>query len=582
MRSRARTLLRLAPLLALALASCAPAPRAERGEIPALRRRERARAPEERSDAWPLWAREILRTERGATEHGEALVPLWESEITAERRVRVLRPLFSVVDDLDRDRRTVRALWPFFMHRTEGRSKHVFLMPLYYYRRRIETNAQGEEEEDRDGWIFPVIFWGGGRDGPHFAVFPLVGQLKGYFAKKYIRFFLFPLWMETHSQWYHAWHFPWPILGAWRGEDQRGWRIFPLVGMDRRDGKFYRFWALWPIVHYQKLGLDTRYPTTVAAAFPFWARIKNAHLSYVTVLWPFFGRRRDTRSDSIEWHAPWPVYSYSRAPGLRGLKFWPLWGMRRAPTRWSHFALWPLWGRVQERAPKARRLHRRVAVIFNVWTREWYEVERDGRAVRVAPPLSERELRLARERAKARGKPFVEPEPLPEGAVRRSTAHAHLWPLFRYQRDAQDRRAFQLLAPLWFGRRAREPFDLHYRPFWTLYSCRRAGGERRADALFTLLRHDRSSEHRRVRLLGVFDYKRTGERGDAPEVTEKRWRFLLGAFGYHRVGRRKRFRFLWIPFGRRLPKIEEVRGGAPEPEPAPAPDPLPVPEAVAP
>ena len=499
-------------------------------------------------------------------------------------RVRMLRPLGYIEDEGPGSTRwDFRALWPFVWATRHDESGRFHLFPVVWWDRRVDRSG-GQPASNLDWSIMPVL-WGGADSarGNYFAVFPVGGLLKGKLGTKWIRFAAFPLWVDYEGQYYHSWNVVWPVFGVWRGPEARGWRVWPLYGVDSRDGRYRRTFALWPIFHHWQLALDAPHPSETWVVFPFWMSHQGEGLNYYSVLWPFFGREHSwkTSNDFIEWHAPWPLISWTTGKSIHGFKVFPFYGRRVGANGESRQVLWPLY--VSETVDQAPRRVTTVtsALIFRHVREEWTERTVDGRPVRVLPPLPPERARLATLRS-----PAASSEPagrrkrpaLPEEA--RSQVSTLLWPLFRYSRSERNERFFTTFDPWPF--RNREPFDRIYGPFVTLYRYESfADGTVRDRALFTLYEHVRGPDKRKVRLAPLFDYSRRGlpkspaaalgpeKAGEAVKDSAKRFRVLGGLFGYERRGRAKRVRLLWIPLGRKPAGWDEMTSpnvAAPAPE----------------
>jgi hypothetical protein len=337
-------------------------------------------------------------------------------------------------------------------------------------------------------------------------------------------------------------------MGVWKGERQAGWRVWPLAGVDRRQGKFERRFLLWPLFHWWSVGLDTKYPTEAFLLFPLWGHIRNANTDHVSVLWPLFSRRTQKDRDLLEVHAPWPFFGLAAADGLDALKVWPLWGERRSNNIRHKFLLWPLYRTKSERLNDLRLTTRNLAVVYWSVEREWVELADSSGHVRCfAPPRGEADRWMRDKRPSADARLASEAEiarrvAAGEGVYRRAVTR-RLWPLAHSRMWADGSREFRMLSPLPLATQ-RYPGEDLYAPFYSIYGySRSADGTRRESAVLGLYRHERNALARHVNVLGLTDYLRVG-------TERKRWRLLGGLIEYERDGAQKGFRFLWIPFRR--------------------------------
>ncbi len=548
------------PLRAAALR---PAPPAEEAAQAAA-----ARGLSEGSGPFFFWQ----ETPAGRLDWG-ALLPLATGWSQPGNRVTIVRPLGYLEDEGPGSIRwDFRALWPIVWATRNGESNRLHVFPIVWWDKRVDRSG-GEPAAKTDWAVMPVL-WGGSDTarGSYFAVFPVAGLLKGKLGTRWIRFAAFPLWVDYQSEFYHSWNVLWPVFGVWRGPDVRGWRVWPLYGIDARDGRYRRVFALWPFFHHWQLALDTPHPSETWVFFPFWMSYRGDQISYYSVLWPLFGRKHawHKNNEFVEWHAPWPFVSWITGESVHGFKIFPFYGHRVGAYGESRQVLWPFYIRETGDEPPMRVTTVTSAFVFRYVRREWVEKTLDGRRVRVLPPLPPERRRLAAIR-----EPGAYPEP-PGRAERpidpgdmRSDVNALFWPLFRYDRGPSGERFFTTLEPWWF--RNRLAFDRVYGPFFTLYrhECF-ADGTLRDHALFNLFKHVRTPEGRNVRFFPLFDYSRRGSTGGpaaAPPPGEtrqtagesaRRFRILGGLFGYERRAQARRVRILWIPIGRKPEGWDEL------------------------
>jgi hypothetical protein len=483
------------------------------------------------------------------------LWPFVSASTSPEARSFALRPLVAV--ESSPGRKQVEALWPIVSYRRDGDDRTFMLRPLFYYKHRVRSGA-ADREIDTDWSLFPLVF--GGRDnkeGAYFAILPLGGTLKGQLGKKQISFFLWPLWMSTRDARYDSVSVMWPFLTFWKGPDQCGRRLWPFYGVNRREGRFDRRFYLWPFVARWKSGLDTRYPGEAFLFFPFFGRVKTAkrdgagaltpYRNMTTVLWPLFSRLTVAERNLDEVHAPWPFIGAARADGLAVRKLWPIWGERKSNDRRDRFVAWPLYRRSIWHEEDREHRWQNVGLVFVNRLQVWVDAA-DGATKPPAWPESFTRLHDPRIEAGTHA-------PWPT-APAGSTVHSHrwvqLWPLFHYQRHKAERVSFQFLSLL-PGRSAAA--ETLYAPFYTLYHYERdATRQKRESFAFGLFRHYRRPEAdgipgmRYVNLAGIVSYHRRTGIGRCVSV-------LGGLIGYERVGTRRKFRLLWVPFGRIPPDV---------------------------
>lgn len=370
----------------------------------------------------------------GVTER-EILWPLLHFEDRPAERHAALRPLFYSVAGREGEFREVRFLWPIGLYR---RTKDRFtfrIYPIFYYVSRINVNG----ERDIDYSLFPLIF--GGTDpseGSYFALFPLMGRLKGLLGKDEMRFFLFPLYFDSRDGEHRARNVLWPMFHYSRGGGRRGIRIWPFWGEKERAGRERRSFALWPLFAWGekyrtgKAPKDPKEPMKSFFALPFYGfqETPTGRIDYA--LFPFFSYQAEERRGEpyTELSAPWPLFTLGRGRDYLKWYSWPLFGYKRNPSVRKGFALYPLlWFREDLR--RGYRTVRRWALPL-YWSTA--EIEADG------------ETRASKTK---------------------------VWPLFDCRRTSEGRRRFTLLSPLWFS----DPrgVERSYGAFWTLYEQGRGG-----------------------------------------------------------------------------------------------------------
>jgi len=344
-----------------------------------------------------------------------------------------LRPLVNVRtedtgEDLRGNMREVQVLWPLFLYRkTEGpRRLKIRLLPVFFHER--FQHPDGPEEVDT--LLLPFILSGRSDTGEnYFALFPLWGTLRGFFAKDRIRFRLFPLYADTLDGEHRSRHFLWPFFSYSKGGGSSSFRCWPLFGWKKKEDWYNKVFVLWPFFSRVQLYLGTDRPTDSWFFLPFYGsqQIPFGKIQYF--LYPFFSYQRNERAGNRfrEWALPWPFVQITRGDREWRNSFWPFWGRRTKPGYANTFFLYPIGRQLVYGNPE--ELTRRLYVLPLYW--DW-RVTEDG------------------EFSKGRVKG---------------------WPFFDSFRQGEEARQFRTLSPLWFWR-PDGGFERNYSDFWKLYEYR--------------------------------------------------------------------------------------------------------------
>lgn len=166
----------------------------------------------------------------------EDRVNLWPLLYYRDPVLSVLWPLIELTDDHFALRPVVSV---YGLDDERGKVVSV-LWPLSRFDRRHGEN-----------WVFPV-FWG--KD--YTAVFPLYWHFDDPFGEDGGYDGLLPLWSYRTDVRGYSTHVLWPIFHFKDRGDQKGWRVWPLMGSYRDAQSLYRF-GLWPLGHWWRRGDTT-------------------------------------------------------------------------------------------------------------------------------------------------------------------------------------------------------------------------------------------------------------------------------------------------------------------------------------
>jgi len=323
--------------------------------------------------------------------------------------------------------------------------------------------------------VFPFLFAASGPDpnDSYFAVFPLAGRMHNIFGIHTFDFFLWPLFMRTHTEITEP-SDSWTVLllGGWTdgGPRDGSWRALPFYrhrivrdqdGNPRTDQQS----ALWPFFTWGKDYQDTDAPSTRWSLWPLASRETSSRWSRTSWLWPFFRVNRETDPNPADggdflYDLPWPLFRWSRDGDQSLFRIFPLYSHSVSPELDSTAVIIPL---VWRRKSRGRSLEQ------GDWPPKEYE--RDDLFFIPFWHSSRRTLE---------GRQGVDTE-------------LQLWPLFHADRSSIGRvdQAFPSLAPVRHFEFLR-PVDELYSPFWTLWRRRSDGSRHETRLLFdtTLVRHE--------------------------------------------------------------------------------------------
>jgi hypothetical protein len=343
------------------------------------------------------------------------LAPFYTRISTADGKVEI-----EALAGLFRDRRSAdgaleqRTLGPFygFEPKASGDWRAHALVPLGYGSRR---------GEDASAYFFPLFIWNrapeadgsrtlqlaalpglilqkNDRRGTQWGLFPFWGNFDDFVTFDRLQFVLFPLFAYSERDGRVSYNVLWPFFGWTRGGGEHSFRVFPLVSHAQWDGRYDRWFFLWPFFHYQRndLGGGGEEPDTKWFIFPFVGKSTRGTFRAWTWMWPFFGVSWDSRSVFWALDFPFPLvrlqrgpsetrrtrflpfYSYLRTNGLESRWFpWPIVNVRHEDTsemkRNGFFVIpfWQSWDR-QDKASEERSSWRKVFPLFQRETRgDW-------------------------------------------------------------------------------------------------------------------------------------------------------------------------------------------------------------------
>jgi hypothetical protein len=328
------------------------------------------------------------------------------------------------------------------------------------------------------------------RRGTQFGIFPFWGDFHDFVTFDRLQFVFFPLFAYSERDGRVSYNLLWPIFGWTRGGGEHSFRVFPLFSHTTWDGRYDRWFFLWPFFHFQRndLGGGGEEPETKWFFFPFLGRSARGTFRAWTFLWPFFGVSWDSRSGFWALDFPFPLVRFQRGPAeTRRSRVLPFYSYLRTRGLESRWFLWPIVNIRHEDTPTMERDGFFVVPLWQSWDRR--DKETDERS-----------------------------------------SWRKLFPLFQYEtRGVWSRGSFPTLDPF----QRNEIVDRFYSWIWKLYEWEKTDRIRRERSWLGLWRREKSPEEDRRSFAGLWA-KRT-RREDGSDVRETsllfgllRWRVTEG------------------------------------------------------
>lgn len=427
-----------------------------------------------------------------------AVGPLIENRTSPDGKQRLLalpRPLFSEYQDDARGWLYRDYCWPlgFSRYRADG-GYDYFLLAFHSF-----ENPDSPSHVTR-WWLLPLFFFGTDSQAESYAaLFPVYGRIGNLASYDWIRFCLFPLYLETERAGARSKSLL-LILGRTDGERIESRRVFPLYGYSRtaRQKKQFILWPLGHTVH--------QYPDAAGKEgrgwflFPLYGQYRETDGADATLyrswtfLWPFFSGEKGANAERF--YAPWPFYRRENKPAgdlpVEQFHLWPFYGHIRRGAQNTTSIAWPFYQTTTNSSPKT--------VISSTVLNPFYQA---GQKVENGETVA---------------------------------SHLQFWPLWRYEREANiSRTAVLALWPY----RNQAPIDRNFAPFWTLYTCERQAAAVRHEAFWGWFKLGHDTPHAtHFSLVPLVDY----------DATADRYGFSLGKglIAWGREGDRACGRLLWF------------------------------------
>jgi hypothetical protein len=284
------------------------------------------------------WRPPLKYTEK----HFEALYPIAEYHDTTNASLLALRPIYSRRADKFNDVVEWDLFWPFVFGTGRPDLRRLVIFPLFV-KDTLTTPGVGEVSRTV---LLPFYYRKsterkGVKEPGTFFIFPFGGVIRDFLGRDKISVVLWPLYVKQESATATSWSVLHPIFTyvRWK-EGGRGYKFWPVYGINRNPGKMRSEFILWPFYVNQQgcneLGEFKRW-----WFWPFYGKIEEPGGWEWSVVWPFISGRYEKAADETSYWYPWPFLGHRKGPNREGRTFWPIYKSTRGPTRRDVNFLWP-------------------------------------------------------------------------------------------------------------------------------------------------------------------------------------------------------------------------------------------------
>ena len=462
-------------------------------------------AGEEECNSWP-WAVQQAAPDKppgGREQAWQAAGPLFFRQTSADGSSSGgFRPFFVYGNDVAGRTAESDFLYPLLSRREDATGVRWSLFEMVNSQQPKPSAPPGERERRLDVWPFYFSRDTGDPSTSYHALFPIQGAVIDRLGFDSISWTLFPFYSRFEKKGVTTTATPWPIIKVFRGGENHGFALWPLVGWRAKDGDHRERFCLWPLVYKNESKLSQPRPEVNLGVLPFYARDESADALSETYVWPFFGYTRRTapyRYD--ETRLLWPIFVQGRGDDRRINRWAPFYTHSNIKGDDKEWVLWPL-VRCERWTDAGIAQNKTQFLYFLYWSL------RERSAANPALPAAEKK---------------------------------HLWPFFSYWDDGARRRQFQLLSPLEVFFQHNEPVRRAYSPLFAVYRYERsAPDDTRASLLWNAVSWRRSPLRREFHLGPLFSTDTgagsgrialvNGLVGIRRDAAKGRWRLFLFDF----------------------------------------------------
>jgi len=424
------------------------------------------------------------------------LGPLLNFDSTPTDDIFSFRPLIHNTRDSSKTRSVSYYLYPLASTETTPDVDQIEFLQIF---QKNSYRKSEPEEKESQSMIFPFFISGESKKyGSYTSLFPIYGDIYGRFWRDEYHYILFPLYGRTVLKKTTNYNFLWPFFSITSGENESGFRIWPLYGQAAKEGVYSSMFFLWPIFSKEKRAVSGDAISERFSIFPLYASYDTPHSTSRTWLWPFFGYANDTKIEEQERNYFWPFWLTVSGKKRNVIRFLPFYSDEVTEDSTKNWYLWPLYETDTMQSPQYRQTRERMLFfLFSNKVESWTQDDKE----------------------------------------RQRTA---LWPLFLYNRNTDGESTLSIPAPV-EPILDRDGIEKLWAPLWRFYLHKwNDKGDSQLSILWNLYWHDRNKESAGWEVFPLFRHR------SAPSFGEIQ--ILKGLINYTENGDKRALSVLWIPF----------------------------------
>ncbi|PCJ62900.1 MAG: hypothetical protein COA79_01880 [Planctomycetota bacterium] len=445
----------------------------------------------------------------------DSFPPFYEKKVKKEGKIKIkktsFRPFFTVYQSLSKEVvfEQLQLLWPLFFYQKTKERKRFNFYPFLYI---TDKNVMGHR--DFDFLFMPFIAYGNDtKEGKYFAFFPFGGQVKGLLGKEKISFILFPLYYKSEYKGFVSRNYLYPFVQTITGPKKDGWRFWPFYGtyniyktekkVEIFEERIFCCWPFWSKVNrFNNNGSVSR----SFVSFPFYSFYDSRSKKEKTILWPLYKRLEYPKKNEVVYTLLWPFFKFGSGDTKSVFKIFPLYSWHKDSDYKRHELFWPFF-RTEKRENK-RLMNSRTWLFPFFWRFHYVDKIK----------------KTERKRFK-------------------------VWPFYQYAKKDDAEKSIDILSPFWFKDSKKGGFENNYAVFFRLFQLKYQKKKWYSlKLLFNLVKVEKKPDSKKVRIMPfLFNYERS--------PLKKKVSILGGLIEYKKTNGLKRFKFLWIPFGRRKKEV---------------------------